>query len=79
MCSKLINFLFYFNLFFLFPNFAYSYVGPGLGLGSIIVVLGLIGSLILAIFSLIYLPVKKFFRRKKQVKELKPENKQNKN
>ena len=49
MHTKLINFTIYFSLSFLFPNFAYSYVGPGLGLGSIIVVLGLIGSLILAI------------------------------
>jgi len=36
----------------------------------------LIGSLILAIFSLIYLPIKKFIHRKK---EEKPKNKQNKN
>ncbi len=76
MHTKLINFTIYFSLSFLFPNFAYSYVGPGLGLGSIIVVLGLIGSLILAIFALIYLPIKKFIHRKK---ETKPENKQNKN
>ena len=75
MHTKLINFTIYFSLSFLFPNFAYSYVGPGLGLGSIIVVLGLIGSLILAIFAL-YLPIKKFIHRKK---ETKPENKQNKN
>jgi|TARA_B100000902_G_C26463548_1_gene506644 hypothetical protein len=76
MQLKLTNFVIYFNLFFLFPNFAYSYVGPGLGLGSVIVVLGLIGSLILAIFSLVYLPVKKFIHRKK---EAKTKNKQNKN
>ena len=76
MHTKLINFTIYLSLSLLFPNFAYSDVGPGLGLGSIIVVLGLIGSLILAIFALIYLPIKKFIHRKK---ETKPENKQTKN
>ena len=76
MYSILVNLLIFLNLFFLLPSHAYAYVGPGLGLGSIIVVLGLIGSLILAIFSLLYLPIKKFINKKKEVKT---KNKQNKN
>ena len=45
------------NLFYIiiFHENSFSYVGPGLGLGSLLVVLGVIGSLVLAIISLFYI------------------------
>ncbi|MFO8033247.1 MAG: hypothetical protein R6U22_11970 [Desulfohalobiaceae bacterium] len=40
---------------------AYAYVGPGLGAGTLAVVLGLIASLFLAIFAVVWYPLKRLF------------------
>jgi hypothetical protein len=45
------------------PGIAFAYTGPGLGLGAIGVALGLVGSLILAIASVLWYPVKRLVRR----------------
>lgn len=45
------------------PGVAMAYTGPGLGLGAIGVAFGLIGSLLLAIVSLVWYPVKRLMRR----------------
>ncbi|MBC9032969.1 hypothetical protein IAG41_11240 [Sphingomonas sp. JC676] len=45
------------------PGVALAYTGPGLGLGAIGVALGLIGSLLLAILSVLWYPVKRLVRR----------------
>ena len=44
---------------------AMAYVGPGLGLGAIAAILGVVGSIILAIIAIIWYPIKRLFRRKK--------------
>jgi hypothetical protein len=40
---------------------AHAYVGPGLGAGSIAVVLGILASILLAIFAVVWYPLKRFF------------------
>jgi hypothetical protein len=45
---------------------AAAYVGPGLGLGAIAVVLGIVGSVLLALFAIIFYPIKRALRRKRQ-------------
>lgn len=42
---------------------ALAYIGPGMGAGAIAVVLGVIGSFFLAIFALLYYPIKRLLRR----------------
>lgn len=42
---------------------AFAYVGPGLGAGTIGVVLGFLVSILLAIFALFWYPLKRLFRR----------------
>ncbi len=42
---------------------AYAYVGPGLGAGTIGMVLGLIGSFFLALFAVIYYPIKRALKK----------------
>lgn len=42
---------------------ALAYVGPGLGAGTIGVVIGLLVSVLLAIFALFWYPLKRLFRR----------------
>lgn len=42
---------------------AHAYVGPGLGLGSLAVVLGVIGSIFLALFAVIWYPIKRLIKK----------------
>ena len=44
---------------------AQAYVGPGLGAGAIGAVLGIVGAVLLALFSLIYYPIKRLLNRRK--------------
>jgi len=44
---------------------ALAYIGPGMGAGAVAVVLGVIGSLFLAIFAVLYYPIKRLLRRNK--------------
>ena len=45
------------------PAIAQAYTGPGLGLGALGVAFGIVGSLFLAIASVLWYPVKRLFRR----------------
>ena len=51
-------------------NMAFAYIGPGLGLGAIGIMLGVIGSIIIALFALLYYPIKKLFIKLKKKKEI---------
>ena len=42
---------------------AEAYIGPGAGLGAIGVALGVIGSILLGLFSILWYPVKRLIRR----------------
>ena len=44
---------------------AQAYVGPGLGLGTLAVVLGVIGSVLLAIFAIVWYPLKRMLTKRK--------------
>ncbi len=48
------------------PGQADAYVGPGLGAGTIGVILGIIGSLFIALFAIIWYPLKRLFKKKKK-------------
>ncbi len=41
-----------------------AYIGPGLGLGAIAVVLAVLLSILLAVFALVWYPLKSLFRKK---------------
>jgi len=57
-----------FNLTFIVLIFytknALGYVGPGLGLGFIASILGLLLSFIILIFAFLWFPIKKLFKKK---------------
>ena len=40
-----------------------AYVGPGLGAGTLGVVLGLLGSVLIAIFAFFWYPIKRVFKK----------------
>jgi hypothetical protein len=44
---------------------AQAYIGPGLGAGAIGAVLGVIGSIFLLIFAVIYYPIKRMLKKKR--------------
>ncbi len=45
---------------------AYSYVGPGLGAGTIGVILGIIGSVLIALFAILWYPFKRLLKKMKK-------------
>lgn len=49
----------------LLPSAALAYIGPGVGAGAIAAVVGVIGSVLLAIVAVIYYPIKRMLRRRK--------------
>lgn len=58
-------FTFFVTGFLLVPLQAYSYVGPGLGAGTLGVILGLLGSILLALFAFFWYPIKRALFAKK--------------
>lgn len=47
------------------PTFAHAYIGPGLGAGAIAAALGVVGSIFLALFAVIYYPIKRLRKKKR--------------
>lgn len=48
---------------------AHAYVGPGLGVGVVGVILGIIGSIFLALFAIFWYPIKKAIKKIKNGKK----------
>ena len=44
----------------------YAYIGPGMSGGLIATILGIIGSIFLAIFGILYYPIKRFLKNRKK-------------
>ena len=57
-------------LLIILPNFAFAYVGPGMGGGFIIAVLGIFVAIFLALFAVIYYPIKRMINKKKKIKKI---------
>ena len=45
---------------------AYAYIGPGLGAGTIGVILGILASIILGIFAVVWYPLKRLLKKIKK-------------
>ena len=45
-------------------NPAYAYFGPGMAGGVITVILGIIGAILLALFGILYYPIKRALKKK---------------
>jgi hypothetical protein len=44
---------------------AEAYIGPGVGAGAIAAVVGVLGSIFLALFAVIYYPIKRMLKKRK--------------
>ncbi len=45
-----------------------AYIGPGLGGGVIALILGFLLSIFLAVYALVWFPIKKFFKRVRELR-----------
>ena len=62
--------VFKFILFFLvILSPAYAYLGPGIGGGILVATLGVIVAIFAAIFGLVWFPLKRFLKKRKEKKE----------
>ena len=55
-------------IFFSFVCAAYAYLGPGIGGGLLIATLGVVIAIFAAIFGVIWFPLKRFLKRRKEKK-----------
>ncbi len=44
---------------------AYAYIGPGAGAGTVAAVLGILASVIMAFFAILWYPAKRFLKKRK--------------
>ena len=54
----------------LFPAPAWAYIGPGLGAGAIAAALAVLGSILLGIFSVIYYPIKRLRKKRRNERRI---------
>jgi len=52
---------------FFLPLSADAYIGPGMGAGAIATVIGILMSILLALFTILWYPLKRLFKKKKQL------------
>ena len=63
------QFLIYMSILLSFSNEASAYIGPGLGLGLIGAILGLIFSFFVLLFAILWFPLKKILKKNKNIKK----------
>lgn len=47
------------------PGAAMAYIGPGMGAGALAAVVGVLGSIVLAIFAVVWYPIKRMLKGRK--------------
>jgi hypothetical protein len=53
-------------ILFLINTPVFAYLGPGMGGGIIAAVLGVVGAILLAIFGILYYPIKRMLKNRKK-------------
>ncbi len=72
---KLVNITLIINIFFI--SNAYAYIGPGMAAGAIAVILGIVGAILVALFTVLYYPIKKTIQKLKKNKQQNQDTKKN--
>ncbi len=65
---QIITIMLLMSLIIVLPKFANAYIGPGLGAGTIGVILGVVGSVFIAIFAIVWYPLKRLLKKNKKSK-----------
>lgn len=47
---------------------SYAYIGPGMGGGIIVAIIGFFAAILLGLFGILYYPIKRFLKNKKEKK-----------
>ena len=63
-------------IFFIFiiPSFAHAYLGPGVGGGIIAATIGVVVAIFAAIFGILWFPIKRFLKKRRNAKQEKKQN-----
>lgn len=61
-------FLLMLSFLFLIPLPSYAYIGPGMGGGIIAVIVGFFAAIFLALWAILYYPIKRAIKRKRDKK-----------
>ena len=64
------------GMYFGFVSPAGAYIGPSMGAGTIGIIVGVVGSVFLALFALLYYPIKRMLKKNKSAKSEGAENKE---
>ena len=48
------------------PTLAQAYIGPGVGVGAITAALGVVGAIFLALFAVIFYPIKRLLKARRR-------------
>ena len=59
---KIIRYIFLFG-FLIYPSLASAYIGPGLGSGAVVAVLGTLAGILMLVVGVIWYPIKRLIRR----------------
>lgn len=63
--------IFFSSVFLFFNTSSFAYLGPGVGGGILAATVGIIIAILAAIFGLIWFPLKKFLKRRREKKRKK--------
>jgi len=59
---------------FIIPSLAHAYLGPGVGAGMIAATIGVVVAIFAAIFGILWFPIKRFLKKRKNTKQEKKQN-----
>ena len=59
---------------FIIPSLAHAYLGPGVGGGVIVAAIGIIVAIFAGIFGILWFPIKRFLKKRKNAKQEKKQN-----
>ena len=60
-------------LLILLPTPSYAYIGPGMGGGVIAIVIGFFAAICLALWGILYFPIKRALKNRRQKKDSSPQ------
>ena len=61
-------------LIFVFPTYAHAYLGPGMAGGAVVAAIGFFGAIFLALGAILYFPIKRALKKRKEPKKLSQED-----
>lgn len=71
MCTRWLTIFFVLTPLLFVDLPAHAYIGPGAGAGTIAVVLGILASIVMAFFAILWYPLKRLSKKRKAAREAK--------